>query len=119
MTQSATEWRAQGACLTADPDLFFPVATGHVAARQMTKALEICARCGVRQQCLDFAMRTGETYGIWGGTTPEERIRDRRRRAAKLRRHARDAWQRAGTQDARASLWPEAGAWDYRAGSLP
>ncbi|MGH3165292.1 MAG: WhiB family transcriptional regulator, partial [Trebonia sp.] len=88
MTQSATEWRAEGACLKADPDLFFPIAAAHVAARQIAKAQEICARCGVRQQCLDFAMQTGEANGIWGGTTPEERIRARRRVSARARRRA-------------------------------
>ena len=42
------------------------------------------------RQCLDFAMRSGEKDGIWGGTTPEERIRARR---ARNRRPARRAWQ--------------------------
>ena len=87
MTDYATEWRAAGACLSADPDLFFPIATGGAAVRQVTQAQQICAGCGVRQQCLEFAMSTGETYGIWGGTTPEERIRVRRRR------RARRSWQ--------------------------
>jgi WhiB family redox-sensing transcriptional regulator len=86
MVQPAPEWRASGACLTADPDLFFPIATGHVAAKQITKAQQVCARCGVRQQCLEFAMRTGEAHGIWGGTTPEDRTRARRRHSARLRR---------------------------------
>jgi WhiB family redox-sensing transcriptional regulator len=74
MTDYATDWRAAGACLSADPDLFFPIAAGVLAGRQITEARQICAGCRVRQQCLDFAMRTGETHGIWGGTTPEERI---------------------------------------------
>jgi WhiB family redox-sensing transcriptional regulator len=87
MTNDATDWRAAGACLSADPDLFFPIATGVAVGRQISDD------CRVRQQCLDFAMRTGETHGIWGGTTPEERISARRRR---LRRHgARPSWQQA------------------------
>ena len=93
MTDYATDWRAAGACLSADPDLFFPIATGVAAGRQITEARRICAGCRVRQQCLDFAMRTGETHGIWGGTTPEERISARRQR---LRRHGtRPSWQQA------------------------
>ncbi len=99
MTDYATDWRAAGACLSADPDLFFPIAAGAVAGRQIIEARRICAGCRVRQQCLDFAMRTGETHGIWGGTTPEERIAARRQR---LRRHAaRPSWQQA--QGTRAS----------------
>lgn len=92
------DWRAAGACLSADPELFFPIATGTVAARQIMKAQQICANCQVRQQCLDFAMRTGEVHGVWGGTTPEERIRFRRQHA---RRRIRRSWQEAAA--ARAS----------------
>jgi WhiB family redox-sensing transcriptional regulator len=93
MTVYATEWRAAGACLSADPDLFFPVATvGPAADRQVAKAQRICAFCQVRQACLDFAMRTGENHGIWGGTTPEERIRVRRARSQRRRRE-RISWQ--------------------------
>lgn len=90
MTEYALDWRADGACQSADPDLFFPIATGGVAAKQATKAQRICAGCRVRQQCLDFAMRTGEIHGIWGGTTPEERIRVRRQHMR--RRRARRSW---------------------------
>jgi WhiB family redox-sensing transcriptional regulator len=79
MIEYATDWRAEGACLRADPDLFFPVATGTAAATHVSRALRICAGCRVRQQCLEFAMRTGEAHGIWGGTTPDDRIRERRR----------------------------------------
>jgi WhiB family transcriptional regulator, redox-sensing transcriptional regulator len=79
MTDYATEWRAASACLTADPELFFPIAEGSAADSQVSSALLVCARCAVRQQCLDFAMATGEAHGIWGGTTPDERIRARRR----------------------------------------
>jgi WhiB family redox-sensing transcriptional regulator len=93
MSEYGTEWRAEGACLSADPDLFFPVATGVVAARETAKAQRICARCRVRQECLDFAMRSGEMHGIWGGTTPEERTRARRQR--NRGRRPRPAWQQA------------------------
>ena len=90
MREYAAEWRATGACLSADPDLFFPIATGGPAATaQIMMAQRICAGCPVRQQCLDFAMRTGETNGIWGGTTPEERIRVRRRDNERHRRAGR------------------------------
>lgn len=96
MTEFATEWRSAGACLSADPDLFFPIATGPVQERQVATARRICAVCAVKQQCLDFAMRTPETYGIWGGTTPDERIRARRALTARLRRaRPAPAWHAA------------------------
>jgi WhiB family redox-sensing transcriptional regulator len=92
MIEYGTSWRAASACLNSDPDMFFPVAAGTATSRQVTRALRICDGCGVRQQCLDFALRSGEKDGIWGGTTPEERIRTRR---ARNRRPARLAWQEA------------------------
>ena len=99
MTTYATDWRAASACLSADPELFFPISQGAIADRQISRALRVCAGCTVRQQCLDFAMQTAEAHGIWGGTTPEERIRARRK--ATRRRQEAQAWQTA--RDVRAS----------------
>ncbi|HEY0934144.1 MAG TPA: WhiB family transcriptional regulator [Trebonia sp.] len=70
-----TDWRAAGACLAADPDLFFSVAAGTAVDNENTRALRICDNCPVKRQCLDFALRNGEVSGIWGGTTPDERVR--------------------------------------------
>ena len=92
MIEYAPNWRAASACLNTEPDVFFPVAVGSAASEQISRALRICQGCPVRQQCLDFAMRSGEKDGIWGGTTPEERIRARR---ARNRRPARRTWQAA------------------------
>jgi WhiB family redox-sensing transcriptional regulator len=69
------DWRADGACVTADPDLFFPISARAAGVQQADRAVRICAACQVRPQCLEFAMRTAETEGIWGGTTPEQRVR--------------------------------------------
>lgn len=74
----APSWRAAGACTSADPDLFFPVSAVGVAAEQAEQACRICADCEVRRQCLEFAMEHAEMEGIWGGTTPEQRMRARR-----------------------------------------
>lgn len=78
-------WRAAGACVAADPDLFFPISPAGKNARQISRAREICGGCRVRRECLEFAMRTREAEGIWGGTTPEERVRARREEAARRR----------------------------------
>jgi WhiB family redox-sensing transcriptional regulator len=79
-TGSAMNWRAAGACLTADPDLFFPISSAGPAERQVEQAKVICSGCAVRRECLEFAMAHDQVYGIWGGTTPEDRQRDRRRK---------------------------------------
>ena len=70
-------WTGQAACRGTDTEIFYPVTSDEEA-----EALSICATCPVRAQCLDYAVRNHETYGIWGGTTPEQRRRIRRERAA-------------------------------------
>ncbi len=79
VTGPATDWRSAGACLNADPDLFFPISMTGRALEQIAKAKSICARCAVQRQCLEFARAHDPIYGIWGGTTPEDRQRTRRR----------------------------------------
>jgi WhiB family redox-sensing transcriptional regulator len=48
-------------------------------ARDMRVAVLICRSCPVRTECLDWAVSTGQHEGVWGGMTPEERRRLRRR----------------------------------------
>ena len=79
-TGSAANWRAAGACLSADPDLFFPISSTGPAERQIARAKAICAGCRVRRQCLDFALSHNQVDGIWGGTTREDRQRERRKK---------------------------------------
>lgn len=89
---TATNWRSAGACLSADPDLFFPISSTGPAERQIARAKKICAGCSVRRECLEFALSHDQIYGIWGGTTAEDRQRERRRKrraaAAARRRFA-------------------------------
>lgn len=40
---------------------------------QVEYAKSLCASCDVVEQCLQFALDNKIEYGIWGGTTPEER----------------------------------------------
>jgi WhiB family transcriptional regulator, redox-sensing transcriptional regulator len=78
-TASTTNWRSAGACLSADPDLFFPISATGPAEKQIARAKLICAGCTVRLECLEFAMNHDQLFGIWGGTTPQDRQRERRR----------------------------------------
>lgn len=100
-TMYAGEWLSAGACQSADPEIFFPVSGARACAAQIEQARRICGGCLVRRECLDYAMNNGESHGIWGGTTPEDRTRTRRSEAARRRHAARRAWQPA--PDARAS----------------
>jgi WhiB family redox-sensing transcriptional regulator len=83
---SNPNWRLDAACRREDPELFFPIGTSGPAADQAGQAKRICLACPVRAACLDWVMRHGYDYGIWGGTTPQER---RVMRATK----ARQTWR--------------------------
>jgi WhiB family transcriptional regulator, redox-sensing transcriptional regulator len=90
-TEYAADWRAHGACLSADPDLFFPISAAGPSARQVARAKSVCAGCPVRRECLDFALNTHQVHGVWGGTSAEERQFVRGHRA-----HTRAAATRTG-----------------------
>src|SRR6218665_2982343 len=86
-TQGANsmDWRDKAACLTADPELFFPVGHTGPAAAQIEKAKAVCGRCWVIEICLQYALETGQDSGVWGGLSEDER-RALKRRAARARR---------------------------------
>ena len=72
-------WRNHGACRGIDPEVFYPPDDDDAEA-----AKEVCAQCQVRQACLEHALVTRESDGVWGGATERERrrmIRQRRRSA--------------------------------------
>lgn len=72
-------WQERAACKGPQSELFFqPInyrerKDERIAREARAKA--ICATCVVRQECLNFALKNKEKYGIWGGTTEEERRR--------------------------------------------
>lgn len=87
-TWNNLSWREAGACVDLDTNLFFPIGlTGH-AIDQTNVAKTICGECPVRGQCLEFALRTHQDYGVWGGRTEDERRAIRRARRAAARRVA-------------------------------
>lgn len=68
------EWQERALCAQTDPEAFFPEQGG-----DPEPARRICGACPVRGQCRDYALSSGELYGIWGGLTFNERRRLRRR----------------------------------------
>jgi hypothetical protein len=49
------------------------LATRTCRRAQEERAKRICRDCPVIAECREHAVRTPETYGIWGATTPRER----------------------------------------------
>jgi WhiB family redox-sensing transcriptional regulator len=42
-------------------------------ARRTAQAKEVCSRCPVISRCREFALRTKEPFGVWGGLAESER----------------------------------------------
>jgi len=72
-------WIAEAACAGLSgpvaSDLFFPSRGEPTAGARV-----VCGGCPVREECLDYALRNGIQYGIWGGTSERERRSMRRER---------------------------------------
>jgi WhiB family redox-sensing transcriptional regulator len=71
-----TEWREHAACLSYPAILFFGMDENEGAAERHAREQEaktVCTHCIVRAECLDYALTTRESYGIWGGLTELER----------------------------------------------
>ncbi len=65
---STLSWQEQAACNDKPTAMFYPN-----TEQGAYSALKICRGCPVRQPCLDYALETRELYGVWGGTTEDER----------------------------------------------
>jgi len=65
-------------CRDSDDGCFIPPLreepeTARIARERAAK--RVCAACPVRQECLDYALRVREPFGIWGGLNETERRR--------------------------------------------
>ena len=76
-------WQDGANCKGANADLFFPE---RGASTRTAKG--ICRECAVRTDCLEFAITTGEKFGIWGGMSERERRRVRKERQIAASRRA-------------------------------
>ncbi len=109
-TWNNLSWRQHASCAHLDTNMFFPVGLTGSAIEQTNLAKSICSDCPVAKQCLEFALRTLQDYGVWGGRTEDERRAIRRSRRAA----ARKAATAAATAQAEATLADEisrSGSW--------
>lgn len=67
-------WQRFALCAQTDPEAFFPEKGGSTRA-----AKKICARCDVREECLDYALSHDERFGIWGGLSERQRRKLKKR----------------------------------------
>jgi WhiB family redox-sensing transcriptional regulator len=69
-------WQVRAACRGPNTAIFFPPSHFERKDERETRevrAKAICRTCTVRRQCLDYAIRTREPHGIWGGLNEVER----------------------------------------------
>ncbi|MGH9150624.1 MAG: WhiB family transcriptional regulator [Acidimicrobiales bacterium] len=85
------EWRQRAACRNVEVDLFFPIGVTGPAVEHIAAAKAVCAGCAVRSDCLEFAITTNQEFGVWGGTSEEERRALRREWRAARRLAVRSA----------------------------
>ena len=69
------DWQVAAACRGQDSDAFFhpPGERRRGRRNRIQAAKALCETCPVIAQCLDHALETREPYGIWGGSSEEER----------------------------------------------
>jgi WhiB family redox-sensing transcriptional regulator len=73
-------WRQRSACAGLDAEIFFP-GRGESSA----PAKQVCAGCPVSEECLEWALASGEKFGVWGGKSERERRRLRTVRYRQIR----------------------------------
>lgn len=74
--ETPEHWWDAAACRFFGPAPFFAPdneTSGQRARRERTAKL-ICRPCPVRGACLQHALATGESHGVWGGATERERM---------------------------------------------
>jgi WhiB family redox-sensing transcriptional regulator len=79
-------WQDRARCRDYDPEVFFPEKGG-----SSREAKRICAECPVRIECLNYALRRDERYGVWGGMSERERRRLKRMASWSSRKEVNDA----------------------------
>lgn len=83
LVNNTTEWKWDAACTGMGPDLFFLEPSQTLENKQrLAEARQVCARCMVRIDCLNYAMDNQIGTGIWAGTTPMQRKQLRHERAS-------------------------------------
>ena len=76
------DWRHAAACRDEDPELFFPIGNTGPALTQIEQARTVCRRCSVVEDCLTWALDSGQDAGVWGGLSEDERRAFKRRSRA-------------------------------------
>jgi WhiB family transcriptional regulator, redox-sensing transcriptional regulator len=75
-------WRDEALCAQIGFIDFHPDKHDHGMAR-INIAKRICSMCDVQKECLEYSLVIADDHGVWGGMTPKERQRLRKRMGIK------------------------------------
>lgn len=71
------KWTGSEPCMSSDPEFFYPDDPNEAVYRSRT-VKRICDGCPTREPCGEWGI-LHETYGFWGGLSPSDRSRIRKR----------------------------------------
>ena len=70
------DWRKEGACVGLGPEKFYK---DYHTKDELAELKDLCNGCVVKEECLKHALQY-EEWGVWAGTTQEQRERWRKRK---------------------------------------
>lgn len=73
--KNTAEWMHDGLCRTSEPELWYSK-----DKHDQRAAKQVCAKCPVRKDCLDYGLSIRDMHGVWGGLDEKQR-KDLRRRS--------------------------------------
>lgn len=81
-------WKEWAACRGVGPDAFFPVDRWGRESDRYIEAMRLCFQCTVRASCREYAITNNLDAGYWGGLSPVQRKRLRKKRQSEDKRSA-------------------------------
>lgn len=64
------EWQRRAKCSTEPLENFY---AGQGKSALLNQSIAFCGDCPVRFECLEYAFTMRDEYGVWGGSSPEQR----------------------------------------------
>ena len=74
-------WKDQANCKGEPVKTFFPEDnSGCNQKERVSRVYELCGKCEVKEECLNYALDNNEKFGVWGG------LGEKRRRYLRMER---------------------------------
>lgn len=67
------DWLSDALCLGVNADFFYPPLDAPSPNPYYALGKYVCYACPVWRECLTYCNKNDETWGLWGGLSPQER----------------------------------------------